>query len=62
MTGNVTSMGKIKDRLEEHSDILVTFVIWVHQNGLLSYIKKDECWVPFQHLIFLICAPTVQQY
>ena len=54
-------LGSIKDRSDEHSDVLVSFMKRSKCNTLMaSNIKKDECWVPFQHIICTIDAPSVK--
>ena len=42
--------GNIRDRSDEHSDILVSFMKW----------SKSECWVPFQQIMCAADAPSVQ--
>ena len=55
-------VGSIKDRSEEHSDVLVSFMK-KSRNDLFSgpaRSRKDECWIHSQHILCLISAPTVQ--
>jgi len=53
-------IGNIKDRSDEHSDVLVTFMKR-SLNDVFSWPArtKDECWVPFQHIICTVNAPIV---
>ena len=53
-------IGCIKDRSDEHGDILVSFMKRSAQNALSWPRQKDECWVPFQHVICRVNAPDVQ--
>ena len=52
-------IGCVKDRSDEHSDILVSFMKRSAQNALSWPRRKDECWVPFQHVICRVNSPDV---
>ncbi|XP_076330752.1 uncharacterized protein LOC143236365 [Tachypleus tridentatus] len=55
-------VGNIKDRSDEHSDVLMSFMK-KSRNELISWSarsRKDESWIPFKHTFCLISAPTVQ--
>ena len=55
-------VGNIKDYSDEHSDVRVSFMTKSEKN-LLSWpigSRKDECWVPVQHIICIIHAPIAQ--
>ena len=55
-------VGNIIDRSEEHSDVLVSFMKR-SENNVLSWpigARKDECWVPIQHIMCMISAPSAQ--
>ena len=55
-------VGNIKDCSDEHSDVLVSFMKKSEHNVLSWPIgsRKDECWVPVQHIICIISAPIAQ--
>ena len=52
-------IGMIRETSEEHADVLLSFL---HPHGLaVSYrwpAREDLCWVPSQHLLRYIDAPT----
>ena len=57
-------VGNIIECSEEHSDILVSFMNR-NENNILSWPtgpRKDECWVPIQHVLCLINAPSAQSH
>ena len=55
-------VGCIVECSEQHGDVMVNFMKR-STSGLFSWpppSKKDECWVPLQHIICLIKAPELQ--
>jgi hypothetical protein len=55
-------VGCIAERSDDESDVLINFMKHA-STGLLSWppaSRKDQCWVPFQHVICLIDAPELQ--
>ena len=59
---SVWYLGSIRDRSDEHSDVIVSFMKRSKCNTFSTpaISKKDECWVPFQHIICTVDAPSVQ--
>ena len=59
-------MGTIVERDEENKDVVVNFVRATVKPGFFQWPrKKDECWVPLEHMLCIMSAPstaTVRQY
>ena len=54
-------IGNVVEIAEEHDDVLVTFM--TRRVSTLSWppeTRKDECWIPTQHIICHIDAPELQ--
>ena len=53
-------IGNIKDRSDEHKDVFVTFMKRAPNHALSWPRRKDECWIPQQHIICVVQAPSVK--